>query len=223
MPTPDSLTPAEFDAHLTARDFRLGFVGMSNAGKSYRSKILRGEEGFLWYHVDEEIQRALGFVDMSAISSWLGYPSSPEYRERERHYLELEDRLARNASMHTGGRNLVFDTTGSVVHLTPDTLAVLRENCLVVHLDVGEDSLKEMTERFFREPKPVAWCGYYETQEGDSVDSALRRSYPALLTERLGRYRKLAHMSIPTKDMRNASAKETLALIRSHLKSIYPI
>ncbi len=219
MPTPDSLTPEEFDTHLAARDFRLAFVGMSNAGKSYRSRTLSKESGFLWYHVDEEIQRTLGFADMSTISHWLGYPSSASYREREQEYLELEDRFTRNASMHTGGKNLVFDTTGSVVHLTPDTLAVLRENCLVVNLDVGEGSLKEMTERFFREPKPVAWCGYYEAQEGDATDSALRRSYPALLAERLGRYRKLAHISIPAEAMRNASAKETLELIRKHVGS----
>ncbi|MDO8408159.1 MAG: hypothetical protein Q7S95_02905 [bacterium] len=217
MDAGEMLTPEEFNAHVALGTLRLAFVGMSNGGKSYRSRILHQEEGFLWYHVDEEIQKALEFADMAQISAWLGYPSDAQYPERERRYLELEDRFTRNASMRTGGRNLVFDTTGSVVHLTPNTLEILRQNCLVVHLDVGEGSLRQMTERFFAKPKPVAWCGYYEEHPGDSAESALRRSYPALLRERLARYRELAHITIPASELRGTTARETLALIRSRL------
>jgi len=217
MDARDMLTPEEFDAHRANRTLRLAFVGMSNGGKSYRSRILHQEAGFLWYHVDEEIQKALGFADMNEISRWLGYPSDEQYPVRERQYLELEDRFTRNASMQTNGRNLVFDTTGSVVHLTPDTLEVLRRNCLIVHLDVGESSLRQMTGRFFANPKPVAWCGYYEERPGDSTESALRRSYPTLLSERLKKYRALAHITIPASELRDATASETLALIKSRL------
>ncbi len=212
------LTQEEFDTHIANGTFRLAFIGMSNGGKSYRSKVLHRDADFLWYHVDEEIQKALGFTDMAQISTWLGYPSDVQYPAHERRYLELEDGFTKNASMRTGGRNLVFDTTGSVVHLTPDTLGVLRQNCLVVHLDVGEDSLRYMTERFFAQPKPVAWCGSYDERPGESTESALRRSYPALLSERLTKYRALAHLTIPASELRNASAKETLALISSHLE-----
>lgn len=120
------LQPDEFDAHLAAGTFRLSFVGMSNAGKSYRSKVLALEKGFLWYQVDEEIQKALGFATMEDISAWLGYPASEGYKEREAKYLELENRCTREASMKTGGKNFVFDTTGSVVQLQPQTLSVIR-------------------------------------------------------------------------------------------------
>ncbi|MDP2593795.1 MAG: hypothetical protein Q8P36_00430 [bacterium] len=217
MDAEDMLTPEEFDAHCANGTLRIAFVGMSNGGKSYRSRILHTEADFLWYHVDEEIQKALGLADMAQISTWLGYPSDAQYPEHERRYLELEDKFTRNASMRMGGRNLVFDTTGSVVHLTPDTLAILKQNCLIVHLDVGEASFRQMTERFFAKPKPVAWCGYYEERPGDSAESALRRSYPALLSERLARYRELAHTTIPASELHDATARETLALIKNRL------
>ena len=217
MDAGEMLMPEEFDAHCADGTLRLAFIGMSNGGKSYRSRILHQEADFLWYHVDEEIQKALGFADMAQISAWLGYPSDARYPEHEQRYLELEDRFTQNASMQTNGHNLVFDTTGSVVHLTPDTLAILQQNCLVVHLDVGEDSLRQMTERFFAKPKPVAWCGYYEEHPGDSAESALRRSYPTLLRERLARYRELAHMTIPASELRDATARETLVIIKNRL------
>ena len=213
----ERLKPGEFDAHRVAGTLRLAFVGMSNGGKSYRSRVLAREEGFLWYHVDKEIQEALGFAAMQEVSSWLGYPGDEHYAEREERYLALEDGFTKNASVRTGGRNLVFDTTGSVVHLPPGTLSLVRENSLVVHLDVGEDSLPQMIERFFAEPKPVAWSGYYEQRQGETAEEAVRRSYPALLHERLKRYRALAHVNIPASELHDATGVETLTTIRSHL------
>ena len=140
----EQLKPEEFDAHIANGTFRLAFVGMSNAGKSYRSKALQDEENFLWYHVDDEIQKALNFKTMGEISEWLGYPVSATYSEREAEYLVRESKFTKKAAMDTNGKNLAFDTTGSVVHLEQKTLDVLKENCLIVHIDVGEDSLEHM-------------------------------------------------------------------------------
>lgn len=214
----DSLTPAEFDAHLRAGTFRLAFVGMSNAGKSYRSRALRDELGFYWFQVDEEIQKALGLADMDEISAWLGLPTSEGYAEREVEYLRLENLATRKAAIETGGKNLVFDTTGSVAHLEPSTLTLLKDNCLVVHLDVGEESLEEVMDRFFKKPKPVAWSGYLTREAGESEEDALRRSYPRLLTDRLATYRRLAHVNIPASVVRDTSAQETLDIIKAKLR-----
>lgn len=211
------LKPEEFDAHIAAGTFRLGFIGMSNAGKSYRSKKLRDEKGFLWYQVDEEIQKALGFKDMAEISTWLGYPTAPDYPEREKKYLELENEFTRQASMRTGGKNFVFDTTGSVPHMEPESLDILRQNCLLVHLDVGEGKLGRMMERFFEKPKPVAWCGHFFVRPGESEEQALRRCYPELLKMRLEKYRELAHVTVPAEEVFNTSADETLSAIRRRL------
>ncbi len=212
------LKPEEFDAHIAAGTFRLSFIGMSNAGKSFRSKVLRDAEDFLWYHVDGEIQHELGFDDMADISAWLGYPDTPTYAEREARYLELENEFTRHASMQTNGKNLVFDTTGSVVHLEPRTLRILHDNCLIVHLDVGDESLDGLVEAFLEKPKPVAWCGYFTLEAGESEEQALRRCYPRLLEDRLAQYRQLAHISIPAAAVRDTTAQETLTVLRQALR-----
>jgi shikimate kinase len=213
----EMLKPEEFDAHLAAGTLRLSFIGMSNGGKSYRSRVLRDDLGFRWYHVDEEIQKALGLADISEVSSWIGYPTSDTYPEREAKYLELENEFTRRSAMDSGGANLVFDTTGSVAHLAPETLDTLRANCLVVHLDVTEESVGKMVEQFFAEPKPVAWCGRFSHAEGEDADAAVRRCYPSLLSERLAEYRALAHLNIPAHELRDKSGAETLAVIKRYL------
>lgn len=215
---PVLLTPDEFDAHVADGTLRLSFVGMSNCGKSYRSRVLKDENDFLWYQVDDDIQKELCLSGQEAMSEWLGYPTSKYYPERERKYLELENNFSDHAAMLSEGKNLVFDTTGSVVHLAPETHEKLREHTLVVHFDVGEDSLEELLRRFFKDPKPVAWSGFFNQQSGESEEKAIRRSYPALLHERLQRYRALAHLNIVARDVRDKSGVETLAVIRGKLK-----
>jgi shikimate kinase len=215
----DLLKPEEFDAHVKNGTCRISFIGMSNCGKSYRSKALRDELGFLWYQVDEAIQKALGLASMADISKWLGYPTSPTYQEREQVYLTLENQYTKEAAMKTNGKNFVFDTTGSVVHLAPETLEVLDENTLIVHLEVSAAKKERMLEKFFKEPKPVAWCDFFSIRAGESAEDALRRCYPTLLEERLARYRAIAHVNIPLEEVFDATGTETLAAIRRHLSA----
>jgi shikimate kinase len=212
-----SLTKEEFATHIKNGTCRLALVGMSNGGKSYRSRVLSETSNFFWYQVDDEIQKRLGFTDIQEISRWFGYPSSPGYAEREMKYLELENEFTRNAALGTHGKNLVFDTTGSVAHLNKKTLEILQENTLVVHLDVGEDSLPILIERFFKEPKPVAWGEFFSMSPGESEDKAIRRSYPTLLNERLRRYRALAHLNIPAGELYDKNGSETLDIIQNYL------
>lgn len=213
----NTLSAQEFDAHVKAGTCRLSFIGMSNGGKSYRSRVLRDECGFLLYSVDDAIIKEMGFASMDEISAWMGYPSSPGYAEREAKYLALEGIFTKEAAMKTHGKNLVFDTTGSVAQLDTKVLDALTEHTLIVHLDVGEDALPVLMERFFTEPKPVAWGEFFTMQPGESEDAAIRRSYPTLLRERLKRYRALAHVNIPARYAYDTSGEETLALIRARL------
>ena len=212
------LTPEEFDAHVADRTLRLSLIGMSNCGKSYRSRVLRKEKDFFWYQVDEDIQKELGLDGQEAVSAWLGYPTRVAYAERERRYIELENRFTGRAAMQSLGKNLVFDTTGSVIHLDQSVLGLLRENTLVVHLDVGDESLEQLIEQFFKMPKPVAWSGYFSQETGESEEDALRRCYPILLTERLKRYRGLAHINVRASEVHDRSGDETLAVLRGKLK-----
>ncbi len=214
---PELLTPEEFDAHLNARTLRLSFVGMASCGKSYRAKMLESEKDFLWYQVDDDIQKVLGIEGQEAMSEWLGHPTSSTYQERERRYLELENEFTENVAMSLSGKNLIFDTTGSVIHVNSSTLDLLRDNTLVVHLDVGDESLDKLVELFFEKPKPIAWCGNFTRLTEESEESALRRSYPILLRERLKRYRDLAHINVMSRELYDKSGDETLAIIKSKL------
>src|SRR3989344_9382512 len=132
------LTQAEYDAHIADNSLRIAFVGMSNVGKSYRSKVLRDESEFDWYQVDKEIIKSLGFTGMEEVAEWLGPPSADTYQERERVYLDSEAKHTKVDFIDTD-RNLVFDTTGSVIYLKKPTTQWLRESCLIVNLEAGEE------------------------------------------------------------------------------------
>ena len=207
----------EFEDRLSRGDLRLSLVGMSNVGKSYRAKILSKEMSFYWYDVDAEIQKALGFTTMEEISEWMGYPTSNGYAEREQRYLALENEITAKTSPETNGKNLILDTTGSVVHLPSQTLQKLRNTTLVVHIEAGEERVADMVEKFFREPKPVTWCEFFFQQPGESVEESLRHSYPALLKERFKKYRELGHIHIPAEEVFNASGREFLAAVANRL------
>src|SRR3989338_177053 len=84
------LTQAEYDAHIADNSLRIAFVGMSNVGKSYRSKVLRDQFGFDWYQVDKEIIKSLGFSGMKEMPEGPGLPDTPTYEKREREYLDWE-------------------------------------------------------------------------------------------------------------------------------------
>jgi len=214
---PQQLTQTEYESHIAGSTFRLAFIGMSNVGKSYRSKVLQNECGFMGYHVDEEIQKALGFDTIDAISHWLGYPNTPDYPAHEAQYLAQEARCTKVDFLDTKGKNLVFDTTGSVMYLDQEILEWLKENSLLVHLDTGESALGAMVEKFFEEPKPLVWNGFFEQQQGEGEHEALSRCYPKLLHDRLARYRGLAHVNIPGEQLHDKSGPETLAIIKSYL------
>jgi shikimate kinase len=214
----EGLKKEEFDAHIKAGTFRLAFVGMSNAGKSYRSRVLQNECNFLWYQVDTAIQEELGFNEMLEISGWIGFPGSKGFEEREQKYLEAEARSTVLGHLDTEGKNLVFDTTGSVIYLGKDVHTWLRHECLVVNIDISEDATLRMTEKFFADPKPVIWNGLYARKEGESEEEALRQSYPGLLDHRLGKYRELAHFSIPFEEFYDQTGRNTLDIVRERLK-----
>ena len=213
----EQLTPDELDTHVENGTFRLAFVGMSNAGKTYRSKVLERELGFMWYHVDGEIGKTLGFSNISEISDWLGYPNSPQYEEHAQKYLELENKLTKVDTLDTDGKNLVFDTTGSVVHLESETTDWLKEYCLIVHLAVDESAVDTLIERFFNHPKPVIWGGYFAAETDENETAALRRCYPKLLKDRMEKYTSLAHVDIPALEFRDQSGEETLKIIKRNL------
>lgn len=216
----EHLTPAELDTHVALGTFRLAFVGMSNAGKSYRSAVLQNELDFFWYEVDAHIQKVLQHENMSDISSWLGHPTMETYHRRAQAYIAAEETCTYLEGLDTHGKNLVFDTTGSVIYLSDQTKNWLLNECLVVNIDVGTEAIDEMTARYFAEPKPVIWGDTFTRREGEDDASALKRCYPEMLRQRLQAYRALAHLTIPYAKFHDKTGKETLEVIKSYLYTV---
>ena len=77
------LRQSEFDAHVASSTLRLSFIGMSNVGKSFRSKVLETNFGFLRYSVDDDIMHRLELASMEHMAEWLGFPYSPQYPKNE--------------------------------------------------------------------------------------------------------------------------------------------
>ena len=213
----EMLRSEEMQEHIHAGDFRLAFIGMSNCGKSYRSKVLVREADFFWYEVDKEIQKKLWFSSMEEISHWLGEPSDTDFEQREKIYLEKEEQCTYLKYLDTKGKNLVFDTTGSVICLSNETKSWLKNECLIVNIDVGIDAIPAMLEKYLEEPKPVSWNGMLDVRPGESQRESLERCYPKLLIDRLQKYKKFAHITIPAEELKDTSAQETIEVIKKYL------
>jgi shikimate kinase len=165
--------------------------------------------------VDAGIREELDMKNMDALAAWLGLPGSDGYPERERHYLTLEERYT--TAPLSALANVVLDTTGSVVHLPQNVRQNLKEKYLVVHLDVGDESIQMLIDRYFATPKPVIWGEYFSRRPEETVRSALVRSYPQLLHERLKRFRELAHVSVPVGSFDSGKPDALLQSIRAAL------
>ncbi len=213
----EQLRQYEFDAHVNEGTLRLAFVGMSNVGKSQRALSLAQDCNFFHHNVDKRIAKDLGFNHVDEVGGWLGYPDTPEYGEREKQYLDLEQTHTNLRTLDTDGKNLVFDTTGSVVYHCEDILNWLRDNTLIVYLSIGEDDMEEMMERFFKNIKPLVWGDMFVKEEGQSVEDAIRASYPTLLQYRVGKYAELAHITIPATAFWDTNGMQVLDIIKQTL------
>lgn len=186
---------SEWTRRLEAGGVRLALIGMSNIGKSHWTQLLAEAKGFAKISVDAEIARQLGLPDVDQVAAWMGQPYEERYREAEKKYLALEDAITGGISL-PDQKNLVVDTTGSVVYLRKKTHQFLKKNFLILHLEVTPNLLTEMIERYFSQPKPVIWGAHYRPAAKESPEETLKRCYPLCLTYRLERYRELADVTI---------------------------
>lgn len=199
----NTLTATEFDARIADNSLAICFVGMSNCGKSHWSRVLQSDRSFHVLSVDEEIElavepelKALGYSGIEGLAGWMGFPSDERFSKNQATYLAHEETITA-AARPISGSNSILDTTGSVVYLTEQTIARIRDDYLVVHLEASDDMLEVMTESYFETPKPVVWGDAYQPMDGETPNESLRRCYPWLLRERRERYDKMCHVTIP--------------------------
>lgn len=190
----------------------ISLVGMSNAGKTYWSERLEAEKGFTRFCCDDMIEGKLapilkkqGFSGIEDVSKWMGQPYDEQYEENSKKYLECEiETMKEIIHLVNGGKknnkNVVIDTTGSVIYVDSKILSKLCKISKVVHIKTSLSLKKELLKKYLENPKPVLWGRLFNKKNGESDRGALVRCYPKLLDYRLKRYNKYADLSIDYSD-----------------------
>lgn len=191
----------------------LAFIGMSGIGKSHWAKQL-AQRGWLHLDCDAMIAERLGeLIDIAdgedavhAVGRWMGMPWTPGYAKRETQYLQLERTVTADAldalAAQPAERDVVLDTTGSVIYTGGSLLDRLRSETRVVYFDAPGSVRQQMVGLYLREPKPVLWQGGYAPKPGEPQDAALARCYAALLAERSEAYQQLADTTLQYHQLR---------------------
>jgi hypothetical protein len=193
---------------------RVALIGMSGAGKTFWTKRL-AESGRPSISCDDRIEQRLrsrldigGHAGINGVAAWMGWPDSATYAERESEYLaeeigaldEILTELERDSA-----RELILDTTGSVIYTGNNVLLRLRRQMTVVHLAASPAEQQLLIERYLTDPKPVLWRGAFQPRKGETPRETVARCYPALIAARRQSYQALAHCTLPVAALRDAS------------------
>ena len=208
---------------------RLALIGMSGSGKTFWTQKL-AVAGFPSVSCDDRIEARLqphlaagGYEGIGGVASWMGWPDSPHYAERESHYLREEiavlDEIL-SALAREKDQPLVLDTTGSVIYAGNNLMLRLRRQMTVVYLAASPEEQQLLIERYLTNPKPVLWRGAFQPRPGEAPRDTVARCYPALIAARRQSYEALAHCTIPIRVLREAAldASAFLALVAEALR-----
>jgi len=197
---------------------RLSLIGMSGSGKSHWVKNLNAL-GCPTVCCDDLIEARLapvlkagGYEGINGVAAWMGWPDSPTYLERESEYLReeiatLDEQLT--SLEKDPHRELVIDTTGSVICTGNHILHRLRKLTTVVYLAASDQEAGLLIERYLRDPKPVLWQGVFQPRPGETPQDTVVRCYPLLIAARRRSYEALAHITLPTLVTREMSPPGT--------------
>ena len=195
----------------TSSPLRLALIGMSGTGKTFWSKRL-AQTGCPAFCCDDRIEQRLHdrldldrHSGIKGVASWMGWPDSPTYRQREAEYLAEEvatlDEVLTDLERHPQ-RQLILDTTGSVIYTGTHHLLRLRRQLTVVHLAASAAEERLLIERYLSDPKPVLWRGAFQPKTGETPRETVARCYPVLIAARRQSYEALAHCTVPVADLR---------------------
>ncbi len=198
---------------------RVALIGMSGAGKTFWTKRLAAS-GWPSISCDDRIEGRLrarleagGHTGINGVAAWMGWPDSATYAERESEYLaeeigaldEVLTELERDSS-----RELILDTTGSVIYTGNNLLMRLRRHLTVVHLAASVTEQQLLIERYLTDPKPVLWRGAFQPRKGETPRETVARCYPTLIAARRQSYVTLAHCTLAVAELREASSDAPL-------------
>ena len=193
---------------------RLALIGMSGTGKTFWSKRL-AQTGRPAFCCDDRIEQRLrsrldagGYAGINGVASWMGWPDSPTYAVREAEYLAEEiatlDEVLTDLERDPQ-RQLILDTTGSVIYTGNNLLFRLRRQMTIVYLAASAAEQQLLIERYLSDPKPVLWRGAFQPKKGETPRETVARCYPVLIEARRRSYEALAHCTLPVAALRDAS------------------
>jgi len=199
------------------KPLRLALIGMSGAGKSYWTTRIAAA-GYPAISCDTQIESRLkpaldarAHSGINGVAAWMGWPHLSTYADREAAYLSEEiavlDEVLTSLEKNPE-RDLVLDTTGSVIYVGNHLLHRLRKQMLVVYLAASRDEQQLLIQRYLEDPKPVLWRGAFQARAGEDPKATVARCYPVLIGARRQSYEALAHCSIPVADLREPSMRE---------------
>jgi shikimate kinase len=195
---------------------RIALVGMSGTGKTFWAKRLAAS-GRQSISCDDRIEQRLrshlaadGYTGTSGVAAWMGWPDSSTYAQRESDYLAAEiaalDELLTELERDPG-RELVLDTTGSVIYTGNNILMRLRRQMTIVYLAASAQEQQLLIERYLNDPKPVLWRGAFQPKNGETPRETVARCYPTLVSARRQSYEALAHCTLPAADLHTLATK----------------
>jgi hypothetical protein len=218
---------------------RIALVGMSGSGKTFWAKRLAAS-GYPSISCDDQIEERLrehlaadSYTGINGVAAWMGWPGSVTYAQREADYLAAEiaglDELLTELERDPR-RELILDTTGSVIYTGNNVLMRLRRQMTVVYLAASAEDQQLLNERFLSDPKPVLWRGAFQPKDGETPHQTVARCYPTLVAARRQSYQALAHCTLPVADLHTLSgslgddaveAQAFLDKIRAQLEKKY--
>lgn len=192
----------------------ISFIGMSNVGKTFWSKKMKAS-GFIHFCIDDMIEeelgtelKKLGYQGISDVAKWMGHPFDPQYPDTSLRYLEIERDamqkvLDRIEQKEFDGKDVVLDTTGSVIYLGDLLLQRIKKHTTVLFFETPAEVQQDMYQQFLTNPKPLIWGNQYAPKPDEAPSATLERCYPQLLSTRTARYASYADAVIPYHEIRN--------------------
>ena len=185
----------------------ISLIGMSGTGKSKWS-IRLSEIGFRRFCCDDLIAMKLSPKltkedgSMVKLGQWMGFPFEPQYKEREKEYLDAEKEVLSevldfiDSNKSYSDKKIVIDTTGSVIYTGKKILRRLRQCTQIIHLVTPLEEQASMLESYMDNMRPVLWMDLFSKRPGENNEEALFRCYPKLLQYRENLYNQVADVLI---------------------------
>ncbi|MBW1801229.1 MAG: hypothetical protein JRJ85_10935, partial [Deltaproteobacteria bacterium] len=85
---------------------------------------------------------------------------------------------------------------GSAIYTGEAILGRLRKLTTILYLNSPPAVHAQMLKKYISNPRPVLWRQFFNPLPGETHKESLARCYPLLLSDRVKKYRRLAHVSL---------------------------